>query len=174
MPKRKILKVGELSEDNQKFLTVLNSESDLSVIIIAVSFIDACLASLLRIKFKKSSVSDRLLSTSGVVGSVSARLDICYALDLVPKDMYQDIGILLQIRNEVAHHHFELDFEIQTVNDFCEKLQYVKNTKFDNTNDTSMLDQFMVGPRNRFVLTAVFISQRLMLIGLGLERSASV
>jgi hypothetical protein len=48
--KRKILPVEHLSKDSQKFFDVLNSEKDLPLILVAASYIDACLASILKRK----------------------------------------------------------------------------------------------------------------------------
>ena len=44
--KKKILSVENLSEDTQKLFNVLNEESDLAVILVAASYIDAALASI--------------------------------------------------------------------------------------------------------------------------------
>lgn len=92
----------QLSEETQQLYDVLNNEKDLAVILIASSFLDACLRSLLEKKLLEGSVSDRMLSHKGVLGGMSARADLCYALGLLPKRAYQDLGAIAEIRNIVA------------------------------------------------------------------------
>jgi DNA-binding MltR family transcriptional regulator len=171
MSKRTILPIENLSKDSQKLFDVLNEEKDLSVILIATSFIDACLGSILKNKLIKSSVIDKILDVrGGILGTYSARADVCYTLGLINKPLYQDLTIIGSIRNGVAHHHLELDFDDPTIIEFCSKLSYVSTLKNGNTDESLGMEKYMEGPRNQFTITVVMISQRLLLIGLGVKR----
>ena len=171
MPARTILEIKNLSSDSAKLYEVLNSERDLSAILVAGSFIDACLGSILNIRLRKSSVTDKLLDTrGGAIGSFSARADLCYVLGLINKDMYKDLITISGIRNVVAHHHMEIDFNDPEIQKLCGKLNYVKTLKNGNENEPLIVGDWVDTPRNQFMLAVVMISNRLLLIGLGLKR----
>jgi DNA-binding MltR family transcriptional regulator len=172
--KRKILPVEHLSKDSQKFFDVLNSEKDLPLILVAASYIDACLASILKRKLKKSSITDQLINIKGPIGTFSARADLCYALGLIQKNLYQDLATIAQLRNEVAHHHLELSFDDQSILELCNKLGYVASLKNGNSDEPLASEEWLKGPRNTFKITAVLISQRLLLIGLGIKDENAV
>ena len=72
MPKRPILPVEDLSADTQKFFDVLNQSSDLGVVLVTASYLDASIGSLLHRFFQASAVSDKLLDIQGVLGTRAA------------------------------------------------------------------------------------------------------
>ncbi len=171
MPKRDILPIEHLSGDIQKLLDVLNKEPDLSAILVATSYIDACLGSILERKFIESSISRQLLDgRSGALGTFAARSDICYVLGLIDKSLYKDLIKIAEIRNEVAHHHLALDFNFPSVEKLCGELAYVKSLKDGNSGKPLGLEKHMQGARSQFVMTTVIVSNRLLLTGLGLKR----
>jgi len=173
MPKRIILPVENLSEDTSKFFDVLNESNDLAVVLVAASYIDASLAALLYRFFIESSVSDKLLDVQGgALGSFTSRCDAAYALALINKPMYQDLIKIAEIRNEFAHYHLALDFQAPNVSRLCGDLRYV-NSLFGTTNDQNPFEKIMTKTRDRFVITVVMISQRLLVNGLGIKRQGT-
>ena len=170
MTPRKIHEIKNLSADSEKLYEVLNSERDLSAILVGTSYIDACLGSILNLKLLKSSVTKRILdSRSGILGTFSARADLCYVLSLINKSLYKDLTIIASIRNVVAHHHMEVDFNNEEIASLCNKLNYLQSLE---DKPVIIGDWFHDNPRNQFMISAVTISNRLLLIGLGLERSS--
>ena len=106
MTKKTILPVENLSDDTQKFFDVLSAESDLAVILIAASYLDAALASILQRFLLPGSTAERLLNArGGALGSFGIRSDICYALGFISKPLYQDLIRIAEMRNICAHHH---------------------------------------------------------------------
>ena len=83
--------------------------------LIAASFLDACLGSILKNKLIDSCVSKELLGSRGILGSFSSRTDVCYALGLFHKLLYKDLRKIAEIRNEFAHYHLELSFESEEI-----------------------------------------------------------
>lgn len=84
--------IGDLLEQVKKVRDQLEKESDTGGVLIATSFIDACLTSLLRAFFKKSKITEKILNpTSGSLGTFSAKCDITYCLNLILKDTYKDL-----------------------------------------------------------------------------------
>lgn len=156
-----------LSSESEHLYELLNSGPDTSVIVVGVSYIDACLASLLSKRLLESKVTDKLLDPrSGAVGSFSARSDLVYALGLIDKSLYQDLLVLGELRNEAAHHHFALSFSSEQVVQNCEKLKYVAEMK--TLGGEKFLDgPWMTQPRSRFAITAAFVVNRLLLTALG-------
>jgi DNA-binding MltR family transcriptional regulator len=157
-----------LSKDSQELYNLLNDGTDASVVVVGVSYIDACLASLISKRLRESSVTGKILdSRSGAIGSFVARADLAYALALIDKPMYQDLLVLAEMRNEVAHHHFALSFESEVIAKGCAKLNYVSGLKNAGTGSPLMEQGWLAGARNRFTLTAVMIVNRLLLNALG-------
>ncbi len=148
----------------------MKNEKDLPLILVAASYIDACLASILKRKLRTSSVSDQLIDIKGPIGSFSARADLCYALELIPKALYQDLLVIAQLRNEVAHYHLELSFGEPSISKLCNKLTYVSTLKNGNTEEPLANREWLEGERNIFIISVTLISQKLLLIGLGIKR----
>ena len=176
MTKRTVIPAEALSADTQKLFDVLNDEPDFSVVVVSCAYIDACLASILGRYFLESTVSSKLLDAqSGALGSLGARSDACYALGLISKAIYQDLIVLGQLRNRVAHHHLMLDFSATPIAEACASLKYAETLERWDTNDGQRMfkPNELAPPRTRFTMTVVLLSQRLLLIALGINRVAS-
>src|SRR5690606_24246449 len=123
-----------LSADGDKFYAILNEAEDTSAIVIGVAYIDACLASLLSKRLRKSAISNQLLdSLSGPIGSFWSRSSLAYCMALIEKPVYLDLLVLAQLRNAVAHHHFALNFTAPEVAKLCDELRYAATLK-DSTS----------------------------------------
>lgn len=171
MTKRTLVPVERLSDETQSFYDVLNNESDLPAVLITASYIDACLGAILKKFFLDNSTSANLLNPKvGSLGTFGSRSDACYCLGLIDKRIYQDLLVIAEIRNLFAHHHLALSFAVPEVAQQCERLSYVAQQRNGNT-DVPLLDaKHLRTPRDRFVISAVIISQRLLLTGLGISR----
>ena len=169
MDKRTVLPVEHLSKDVQNFFDVLNEEADLPAILVATSYIDAYLASVLKKRLRECSVSDRLLDINGPLGSISSRADVCYSLGLIEKNLYQDLILISRIRNEVANNHDELNFTTSSITKLCNELSYVASLKNGNSVESLGLGEWMDGPRNQFIITVTMINQKLFLVGSGIN-----
>jgi len=85
----KIPKLEDLSQESQALYDVLNDESDLACVLIATSYLDQTLASLLERYFVEGNTSQRLLDPrGGVLGTFASRADLSYCLGLIPKGLY--------------------------------------------------------------------------------------
>jgi len=166
MAKRSLVPVEGLSKDGQSVYDVLNDEHDLSAVLVGTSYVDACLGALLEGLFLKGSVASALLDArGGALGSFKSRSDACYCLGLINKRLYQDLLVIAEIRNQFAHHHLALNFAIPEVTEQCEKLSYVAGLT-NGSSDERPLEKLLNTPRNKFVLSIVLISQRLLIKGL--------
>jgi DNA-binding MltR family transcriptional regulator len=174
MPRRPILPVEDLSADTQKFFDVLNQSSDLGVVLVTASYLDASIGSLLHRHFQTSAVSDKLLDIQGPLGTISARADIAYALGLINKALYQDLLKMIEIRNAFAHHHLEQNFQVAAIGALCDELRYVFSLRAGATDQPLGFGEIARSSRDKFVISAVLISQQLLLRGLGVKRVAVV
>ena len=173
MTKKIILPVENLSDDTQKFFDVLNAESDLAVILIVASYLDAALASILERFLLPGSTAERLLNArGGALGSFGVRSDICYTLGFISKPLYQDLIRIAEIRNTCAHHHLPLDFTQEEIVRSCQGLAYVESLRESNKGQPIYPAEWLTGARNRFTLTAVTISQHLLVTALGTKQSS--
>jgi DNA-binding MltR family transcriptional regulator len=170
MAKKLIPQIEKLSAESKELFGVLNEGEDLSVILVATSFLDLSLASILKRRLLDNSATVRLLdSRTGALGSFVMRADACYALGLLEKPIYKDLLKIAEIRNMIAHHHLALSFQAEDVAKLCKELGYVSSIKNASNGEPLLSVRFMDTPRNQFVLTVVMISQRLLLIGLGIK-----
>jgi DNA-binding MltR family transcriptional regulator len=100
---------------------------------------------------------------SGAIGSFAARADLCYCLDLISKDMYQDLITIAEIRNQLAHNYFSLSFSTESVAELCGKLRYVKSLRLPNANNTAALEGVLKDARGIFVMSVVLLSRDLLI-----------
>lgn len=172
MAKKLIPQIEQLSAESKELFEVLNKSDDLAVILVATSFLDLSLASILKRQLVDNSATDRLLdSRTGALGSFIVRADLCYALGLVAKSIYRDLLKMAEIRNMIAHHHLALSFQAEDIATRCKELDYIASLRNGHSEEPLYLAEYIRTPRDRFVLTAVMISQRLLLIGLGIKRN---
>jgi len=163
MEKQRIHPLEKLRADTQAFLDVLNGEPDFSVVIISIGYVDACLAALLHRFLIQSSVTEELLDPRrGPLGSFATKADLAYVLGLIPKSMYLDLQQLAEIRNQVAHHHLNLNFADASISDACLKLQYLGTLKIGDFDEPAFPPERMPSPKEQFKFTAVVISNLLL------------
>ena len=106
------------------FLHEFQAETDRGTTVVAASYLDDLLASMLRRRFiEQAKIVDTLLDFQGPLGTFSSRIDLTYCLGLIREDQYKDLSIVRRIRNEFAHSHQALTFDSQPVCDLCDNLQ---------------------------------------------------
>ena len=172
MSKNNVIDPGDLLSQSKEIYKDLNNESDIAVVLIATSFIDTTLDSLLRYTFIKSRVTEKVLnSNSGVLGTFSAKCDTGYCLGILDKDIYKDLIKLGEIRNIFAHNHLETHFNNSDIKTLCAQLIRTKDIidghrESDNYEDIKKSFEI---PRNSFIVTVVMIINLLLLKGLSMK-----
>jgi len=160
--KRGVLRPEQLSKETDLLFDVLNEEeTDVALVVVAAAFLDASLAGLLATFMVDGNTTDRLLSPAGAIGGFQVRADLCYALGLVSKPHYQELCVVARIRNHFAHSHLKLSFTEVGVQELCEEL----TSGIDLVQLTGEVVAEMQA-RNKFILSVVLLSQRLMVDGL--------
>jgi len=162
-----------LSADGGRLYPLLNEGSDFTVVIVALSYLDACLTTLLSKYFRKSSISDELLDANkGALSTLTSKTNLAYVLGLIDKPMLQDLIVLARLRNLVAHSHFELAFHSNELQNLCGQLKYIAQLKDADTGNAIFdTDQYRA-PRNKFILTAITLWNRMLLTALETKHAA--
>lgn len=159
-----------LGDEVQKIGDILVDGSDLAVALIASSFLDECLRSLLMACFRSGGTSETLLrSGRGVLGTYSARTDLAYSLGLIDKHALKALRTIGEIRNAFAHSYGEATFEHPDIAPLCSRLDYVyelfvnqRRGGGDPERVRAELDRFFTKQRNRFTYTCVTVGQTLI------------
>jgi DNA-binding MltR family transcriptional regulator len=161
--------IEQLGSESKELYELLSTEADFPCVVVSLSFIDQCLASLLHRFFIDGSTADRLLDHRGALGSFIARVDLSYCLGLITKELFQNLHVLGEIRNVFAHSRFKLSFDSPRIKDLCELLTFPKakgltvNTDTCESRQTTDWPQFFYDtPRRRFILIVTLIASRLL------------
>jgi DNA-binding MltR family transcriptional regulator len=168
MAKRNPIRTLEsLMQQSPEFFESVDKEPDLARVLISTSFLDQVLATMLGQFFIDGETSSRLLSYTGLLGTFSARMDLAYCLALIPKDLYQNLRTVAEIRNRFAHHHLRLTFEDPEAAALCDKLVFLSMPDIPMSEDEYWLGTPESFPRtrnNRFVVIAAIMIVNLMQI----------
>lgn len=165
MTPKPIVPPEQLSEETRELFDLLNHEADLAVILIATSFLDACLKSILENHFLEGNTSERMLGHSGILGALSARSDLCYVLGLISKGWYNDLRKFAEIRNTVAHHHLQLSFDDEDIAKQCNEL---------STIELIGMGPEQMTPRTRFTLCVAMLANWLLITALQIKQKLKV
>lgn len=118
----------ELIRKRDEFFEVLSKESDRGLVLVSASFLEESLESLLYARFsikhpKSNSFIKPLFDTFGPLSNFSAKIKICYTIDLIGEWVYQDLEIVRKLRNRFAHSVGFTRFDLPEVVNLTEKLQ---------------------------------------------------
>jgi hypothetical protein len=138
----------------------LHTQSDRGAGLIGGAFLDEVLAALFRGVFiKDKEVAGKLLKRDGPLSTFSARIRLAYCLGILPKDTYQDLEQIREIRNAFAHHFSPLSFASDAIRDRCANLRAYR--QFLNPG---VADRLL--PRDKFILGIVYILVELGVAGM--------
>ena len=112
-----------------RFKLSLNNETDRGCALMAASLLEHRITELLRKNFVEDKSSTLLLSPSGPLGAFSNKIDISYALALIPQAMKRDLHLLRKIRNIFAHTTEVVTFDTPAIKDRCFELQYAGHNR---------------------------------------------
>lgn len=114
--------LGEVAE----FRLSLRAETDRGCALMAGAFLDDQLVLLLRkVLVDEKALVDTLFDFSSSLGTFSARIDMCYALGIIPRDARRDLHLIRKIRNDFGHVARPLTFDDSRISSRCRELTYV-------------------------------------------------
>jgi hypothetical protein len=145
-------------EEVVAFRGTLTPESDRGCALIAAAYIDSQLKELLEGYFvdDKDCVME-LLGKSKPLGSFSARIDICYAMGLLPAEVYRDLHLIRKIRNDFGHNPQPISFSEPAISSRGSELVGTWHTRSEN-------------PRGRFCNTVMSVLSWIHVALLGMRK----
>lgn len=137
-----------------RLLDIMNCADDVSCIVITTSFLDCMLAALLSNQFIDCTTTTKMLShDSGSLNAFSTKADLAYCLGLIPKWVYQNLRLVAEIRNVVAHRIDDYDF---CHDDICPRCMHMNIPDAHWTSFGNELDDLKnAAPGTRFQYGAI-------------------
>lgn len=120
-------------QEFQDFRTSLLSESDRGCVLMAAAFIEDKITQLLETYMvHDTTIQKKIFEGNGALATFSSKIDISFLLGLIPKNIYNDLGILRKLRNDFAHNAKSITFKTDYIKDRCNALQIVSKVALRN------------------------------------------
>jgi DNA-binding MltR family transcriptional regulator len=173
MKKKSIPDVEQLSAESTHLYDVLNEESDLACVLIATSYLDYAMASLLKRHFIESEIANKLLdSPRGAISTFATRSDLAYSFGLIPKGLYQNLETIGKIRNAFAHSYLSIALDSEDIAKLVDSLipptvHQTLTVEGDHSTHSGPQPMSLNGSsRDRFNTIVVVMVNMLLLTGL--------
>ena len=161
MAKRPSKSLPSLSQDTERLVADMEGESDRGAALLAAAFLDDVLDLMLRSAFvDDADTSDKLLGPGRALESFGSRAHLAYLLGLLGPDIYADINLIREIRNEFAHRK-PMDFDAPEISGKCGLLRCV----------SSIIGHEPCTSRERFIATVVMLCNHLMVCSSRLQHA---
>jgi len=99
-----------------EFKTLFETETDRGCALLAAAILDYELSLLLGNSFiDNNRINRKIFSPNGPLGTFSAKIDISYLLGHLPKDGFNKMHIIRNIRNEFGHSAIALNFDVPSI-----------------------------------------------------------
>jgi mannitol operon repressor len=152
MGKKQLQTLPELTADVARLVDDLQQETDRGAALVGAAFLDDVLDVTLRAVFiNDPDIVNKLLGMGRPLESFGARTHLVYCLGLMGSDIYADINLIREIRNDFAHRH-PTSFEFPEIRFKCFKLKCLSVVMADET----------CSARERFTASVVMIANHLM------------
>lgn len=110
-----------LNPEHLSVIEEIKRQSDRAAAILAVSFLEDRLATLLQAWLVDDPKTVRkMFSGSGPLATFSAKIDMCFLLGIIEKGRHRELHLVRNIRNKFAHGLEALTFETPGIRDQCE------------------------------------------------------
>jgi hypothetical protein len=154
MGKRNLSTLAHLHADVARLVDDFERETDRGVALLGAAFLDDVLDVLLRASFVDDpDAVNKLCGTGRPLESFGARTHLAYCAGLLGRDVYHDINLIREIRNDFAHRH-PASFEFPEIRLKCHRLKTVQ----------FMLADPACSARERYTATTVMLSNHLMVL----------
>ena len=144
---------SDLASDYSEFQSHYEGESDRSVVILASSYIDSYLENFLAKRLVSHKRTKALFTGYAPLATFSAKIDISYAVGIIPEHLLKDLHQIRKIRNLFAHKADKLDFSSDEITHLCDQISYSKGMpRTDGTTGPKP-----EGARSVFLSTVYFL-----------------
>lgn len=124
----KIPELETISKESDHLFKMINHGSHMACVLIAGSYLDKCLAAMLKRRIAKCKETNELLAPNGSLSTFSARITMAFVLGLITKITHDNLNVVRKIRNHFAHHHLDMTFADLGVQSLCHGLQLPKTS----------------------------------------------
>jgi DNA-binding MltR family transcriptional regulator len=153
MGRKHLQSLPHLTEDAARLVDDLQNETDRGAALLGAAFLDDVLEVMLRSAFVDDSEAvNKLISSGRPLESFGVRAHLAYCMGLLAPDIYHDINIIREIRNDFAHRQPAV-FEHPQVKAKCQTLKCVSVILADDACTC----------RDRLIVTVVLIANHLMI-----------
>src|ERR1051325_129004 len=153
MGKRTFQTIPNLTDDVSRLVDDLERESDRGAALVGAAFLDDVLDVLLRAAFiNEPDVVGKLMGMGRPLESFGSRAHLSYCMGLLGADVYADINLIREIRNDFAHRG-PTSFDMPEIGAKCLRLRILCTVGVDES----------CGPRERFIATVVMLANHLLL-----------
>jgi hypothetical protein len=112
------------TQDFARFSSELQRETDRGLALVGAALLDDKLAETLRSFFCEGKAAEALLKEGDApVGTLSSRIELCFALGLIDEFEYQEIHLIRKIRNAFAHSKHGTTFQTERIKSLCSNLK---------------------------------------------------
>jgi hypothetical protein len=128
---RKLLDSLPSSEEAGEIIWNLAKRDHYALAMLGASYLNSAIERLLMAHFVPLSPDDQRRmfdgAANGILGTLSNKIRVAYAIDLLEDDEYGDLIIINDIRNVFAHSLHEINFANNNITDDCNKLCVLRN-----------------------------------------------
>lgn len=143
MGRRNLQTLPALNSDVARLVADLKKETDRGAALLGAAFLDDVLDLMLQSAFVNDSEAvNKILGPGRPLESFGARAHLAYCMGLLGEDVYADINLIREIRNDFAHRHPNT-FEVAEIRQKCERLKCV-SLMLSGENDCNGRDRFIV------------------------------
>jgi len=103
-------------------------ESDRSVVILASSFIERALENYILKKLVDDAFVKKLFEGYAPLATLSAKIEVAFALGLLPRHVHSDLRIIKRVRNVFAHEPESYTFSSKRIVDLCASLSKIRKS----------------------------------------------
>lgn len=118
-------------DDYQDLVVKYHNESDRSAAVLAGSFLEHFLASILKHVLRKEPEVDELFHGFGPFSSFSQRISVAYAFGLIEKKTQDNLKAIKDIRNYFAHTPRDVSFDDKALDKLFDRLSISKSPAYN-------------------------------------------
>lgn len=152
MGRKQFQTLPHLAADVARLVDDFEKETDRGVALLGAAFLDDVLDVMLRAAFVEDAEAvSRILGPGRPLESFGARAHLAYCIGLLSRDIYHDVNLIREVRNDFAHRQ-PTSFEAPDIWRKCQQLLCV----------TILIPEGGCTWRERFIVDVVLIANHLM------------
>jgi putative NIF3 family GTP cyclohydrolase 1 type 2 len=154
---KKLLKELPTPEEMKAILFSLHDNADEASALISAAYLDRALELTLLASFTPLNADEKKrlfdASSNGILGSMTAKSRMAYAAKLISRQTYEDLMLIIGIRNAFAHSLHVVDFDNAHIKTDCATLKSANLALVKKLGDTAKMQFYLT-------VLAIYLSLR--------------